>query len=1303
MGIVFFILSLALYILFLLCTCCCHKHQVVPLNSNTERDDRDKKSFRRGLFAYGWLAIFTLFAIVVLQLGIILGAVHLGDFFDRVPDSVGGAANIVEGEVTPIHNLVEGLTADVMNPFLLELNHTVTSALDIPLVRADILSINDTIYLAPDADQLREDITAIEDLAMQTESKIDITAVHIREIESSLNDSLTTLYVVKNDLLVLDSISTNLSAVLDHNLPTVDIAQRYEQDLNGPGGRAAPDGYTKVLSDAISHLDTSEAWQSDNMQDLYDDLSDIISGSLEGDVNGISSLAYQLLFYSDEYAERDFNYSSQILIEMKQIDDAFTREHGIYDQTKVALKIIEEQLGRLNFSSVLINVNNVYAQVESLSFTDIKNDIQDIAMVVNKGNNSFLTRLTAVVTELEKINLLYDLLPLAENILNQTDTFNQTIYQLPEKVEDLYETIEDALLEIINTTMISTIGPITEIQDEISNYNFTEYLIDIYNVEMEIELLLAEFNLTAVYSQIDNFDNITADFNFTEYNIRLYETFSSLEVLNITDTQIEGFRILGESARNLTNSTARLSSDYLLLKNGYCTGDMTISCESDTTCSDISVGTCTRIGTFRCSDTEQNVDCTTDGDCTPPNYCLADQSRAATTQTYLSPYLSGISFETDELYAAVIGVRNASNGDIDETRSYFVDAQEALNELDVSEYLMDLQDIIDEVEDQNFNDVNETLTETKESLDDVDLSMYNESLDELKEYVDEAKDYADDAIFIVNGVVELLFAPHRLRAYTYRLSRPYLQFVAEQTVGPGRTPGGPGAVIRNISGTVQEMMDFIVDIAKRGYSDASGTKLSKYSNDFAEHMDRASGSDEFYYTHDHGALFYLLMLDDTTAKKMILPNDPTLDTILRDTNDDRYEDGKYCVTTQCFTNTREKFETEGLIPGAPFPSTYTMISLYLYIPSSIVCLIALLVLLCPMCSRKPNVQHGTATCLIVAIVLVVPLTLFLTGMLFPGLIFGADACNTGTNVASNFVVAWGDPLCTNQFGGESGSSADMCMFRKQNVSIPVNVVSMINGFLGSCDGGPDPFQQTADAVADQMEARLTKLINEKIDDLDEDQHVKKNLTDIAYRTGSNTAELLSNFLRDTGEHAINCANIESLLDELKEPFCTWFLGPMLWFIGCAYLAIWVIVCAVLPGACCIQRHTTKLERERRQRLLEEIPQEDIIHAIVDPNTLESPEQISGGTPGGNELENNVCFVVTTKNVVEGSDVPVSSVPRIEDGEVEMVPIEAKNEVSDNTIGIQKEQYVAPALPPSLTNLAPPPLHIRDVSEDVIKV
>ncbi len=1098
----------------------------------------------------------------------------------KVPGAANGAANIVHDEINgPVGNTVMLTASSIVGGLIDDLNSTITAGIGFDELLFDTIQLNDTIKILPNFRNIQQSFYHLGSLRVKSKAEIASMQHQVAVMVRSVNATKYKGFVIQHDIGIFSAVMTNISGIIDAKLPVCSRMADVEYDLFYSTSYPPSGLVNNVRDDFLTVPGT--AWDTDDFGALTGSssgsLTNLISGSSAGSTSEIDLLYTRVKDLNTAFSALPNYTDTRVqLVQIREHLEEFDKAHGLGEQARRALLQIQEQLKLINSTVFIQHVDTFLAAVNALEFSKTNASLSTLQDYVFDGSGSLNGILESIIAEVDKFKNINDLLPIIEDIINvQSSRFNKTIYQLPSSVSKIYPQVEKIVNQIADKVDVIT-DPFTDGITALSTLDFQEYINILSDSVATLKENIAAFNRTQLVIHLKRFDNATR-IDFDDYVNRVTSLLNASRATSIPDSLLTLLNSLENSRKLILASTAVLEPQYDALRKGFCSSSHSTACSSDSDCGGDS-GSCTGMATFRCSGA--STACTADSDCS--STCLASQSRATDLKSYLVAAAS-IDFSTGGIVDELNTLRSKLKGDPKDTFNYLSDAADKIDTLDIGSYKSNFDDVMSRFDDIDWDAINSTLKDGIKQINSIDLSKFNSTIDNIADNIDTVDEKIGDVAFILSGLIKFFFQPSYLKYWRGQLELSVLQDI--------NAVGGPGDVIRHVTNVFQEIQEYLLVLIRREKKGQKAMNIGKSTKGTAEVFDQLTGHNGYHTSMKDGALYYLMSLSNDTLKRMVPLNDPQSNAVTTDKDGKRYKDGKFCLTNDCFKQTQLDVQEGGLttigVPmitqlakQVPLPTSFTMITVYLYVPVAVVALLGIWTALCPACTKKPSYRHCPATFSICCMICLLPWFFLITGFLFPLTIFLADVCATGSNVASVFLTSYGNSAC-GKLGGNG--TLNECIFETQNVTININVEAMFNGFLGDCktSRSNDPFRVAGYAVADQIFPRLSTESSKQIEKQDKKKKIREQLMSNIENLVDNSADVFGSFLKDSVDEAINCAHIEHLYNDFKEPICVWFLGPLAWYIACVYLSAWTMCCVLMPGACLVQRCNTKLALENQ--------------------------------------------------------------------------------------------------------------------------
>jgi hypothetical protein len=235
------------------------------------------------------------------------------------------------------------------------------------------------------------------------------------------------------------------------------------------------------------------------------------------------------------------------------------------------------------------------------------------------------------------------------------------------------------------------------------------------------------------------------------------------------------------------------------------------------------------------------------------------------------------------------------------------------------------------------------------------------------------------------------------------------------------------------------------------------------------------------------------------------------------------------------------------------------------------------------------------------IVLFLPWYLLLFGHLFVAAVAGSDLCYSVPSLTVSYMSAYGDELCT-QLGGIG--TLDACNVRQSsasyatNLNVTLDLRSMGEMLMGTREcstttasaasdiastsaraSRADPFYVSLTDLALQLRPNALSAATEFLYGTAAYEDYRAGVKDIAVNASAAAGEVGARLIYALRDDALSCDNIADIVPSVSELVCYTALGPLLWYIGSVYVALWAVFCLGLPAGCCWLRHNSWKEVE----------------------------------------------------------------------------------------------------------------------------
>jgi hypothetical protein len=1109
-------------------------------------------------------------------LGHINGGSQLLSALEESSESTSGAADIVAGEVVPLQSAFMSSMYHFAVPTLKALNDTVFRTISLDELIENMEITNDTLALLPQATHLQALADDLEGIKNDLQDSLDAISVDVEDLSTLKTGIIKNSTEISLELKEIADGIRNLSTVLGASKVTVNELSVARDALLGPSG--SPGGYVGSLQSDLNTFTRGNSpglLENTTYSDAASSMSDLIDGTLNGKQTNLNSLIVKLDdIRAATIALPNYNTTADNLVATNNTINALLAPGGSLDDLTSQLNEIEAiQDAFPDAAEINLRIMALLDAADSFSCGDIADQVRIIEGTVDLLPD----KLNAVVVEVAKIGHLRDLVDVLYNILVvQKERVQNNLYNITQDTRkifnDLNGTITD-VLDLVDEISVTLTDAIVSIDTKI-DFSTVYSILD--SCSTSVNSTLSSFDRSAITAALDAFEISTANLNITEYLLQVEQIRSLLKEVDIPEHFVHDLHLLQLRRERMQGLLVRVvglaDADYRLLVKGYCSGLVNLSCASDTECS--SHGTCVGYASYRCKDT--STSCTLDSDCVAPNPCLNDATRATELKGYFELFaLSSIAPDTSSLQSDLSAISSSSAFDLgpvsDAIDSAIGDIGTSASDIDSYRALLD--DMIAAVGDYDVSEVQSAIDDARDAIDDVDLSQVNETLDKMADVQNDVADSVKDAIEITKKIKSFFYDADGLHSHFDFFSKSNLELIAES---------GAGNLVRSVFGRFDSIVDYFVDALSPVY-EFDGYELRKRSEDAAWTLDRMQDSAS---RKKYGSLYYLLSLSNSTAKQVVGPEDPNSDTIIQDRNGDKYTDGEYCATKECFQNTADYLATYPLVDNSQtdgsVDTTFESVVGYVWIAPAIAAFIGLITLLCPLFTANNKWRRCPATCWLICVILQLGPFLILTGIVFPLAVISSDSCTTYTHVGQKYVTAYGDPMC-DSLGGKGTLTA--CEFKSDDIAVTVDLEAIAYGFLGDCSRahkhGKDAFGDPLRSLSSQLRSKLRDSVQKELfKNREVLNDVNPNVKNIVVNSSIALGDVLAIFVDSNADLVFTCSRMAAVLDSATSPVCDDGVGSFSWYLATLYLMAWCMCCCGLPAGCAVQAECDWREKEK---------------------------------------------------------------------------------------------------------------------------
>ena len=732
---------------------------------------------------------------------------------------------------------------------------------------------------------------------------------------------------------------------------------------------------------------------------------------------------------------------------------------------------------------------------------------------------------------------------------------------------------------------------------------------------------LNEFNISQYIVQLREVDDSIASVDFADTVDMLTTLRSDIAAFNIDSSFSDALRLLQDYFDTLRPLLRRAASpsagganndavgDYLLLKLGYCSTTTTQNdCSSDSDCP--SAETCTNKGKYRCADDGATA-CTDDSDCSG-SYCLAD----ADTITNLAAALSGYGaaqIDSGTLTSALDDLNNfdSSVDQIDAARVSVAEAKQGAETFNVSDVREMVADFGDAIADLDVSDMIDQVLDAQQEMADLEVE---DKLDPFKNYGKEQRRLnrnMGDVLLDIATVRSFFFDPAVGLAVSFaNLAPSILQSIY--------SVNGPSFTVKHIVSEIDRMNNYFADNIIS--SNISRTDRASEYNSTLDTLDKMGGYAQAGYgdMRENGATYYLLRLFNVDT---VLASRASFAGIWVDSNGNEYPDDITCTMEACEDHTLTYINDEPLsawylempwFPEVGVDFTLSEIFLMMWIPPLITSFLGLFVFALNFKFYYEKTRKCCTFMFMGCVCCQIPFILLFTAMIFPMTVMLSDVCDSGANIGTGYLVAYGDDFCSNAFGGEGTLNACEIVvdtIRDENITFSVNILGMYESVVAGKCSGEDPFSSIMDTFSDAIVDQPSDALEDWFED-NEDMELREPVKNVMRTAAVNEGASLASFFTFAGTNLLNCEHFAGFVNEFSGATCGSFMIPFLWLVGSWYLAAWIIVCCAFPAGCL----------KKRYNLVDpEDPDGETRVDLLDPPEPEpAPETDTGG--GGGDVE-----------------------------------------------------------------------------------
>lgn len=1200
--------------LFQCCGCCLYKRDA---HSRISRK-------KRAVITTFCNLMFMLMLMIIVILGYFLGSTQLTQSVRTFPESVKGIADIARNEVGYINDFWMNFMSRWAVNTLKDVNGTFTTGVNFFKLYEDLVIINDSLANLPNFDVIGDSITSIDGHIANVSDALDLILLDTDDLDDQKLNVVVQLDVLGNDLIILNESANVIAQAISGALPIVEgIADTQTLLMGEEDERENPEA--GLMGSVFSDLQTLEQaatgsfreFPADPSEQLYAPRTtwiDITDGNYSSVTNFLSLTMDCATAASCEEALAELvDLRDYLILCRDNIDNK-----PDYSVTADNMRLIESETTSIDINSLSVavasidnatssgpdtseiglHVQNILDAIDNITLAELEKHIGWVIYeveIIPEDLYILLGEVQKIPSVLEPLrDPIYDLLYVQPMSINETLFDIETLLKIPENktflshyflsvnksITKLLVNFADVEVQILNAT------------EAIFNLNVSTYSQNIREAENAINDQVSAFNATRVLNLINSFGT-TMSPNLTSFDSDVGSFGDAINQTNFGDAMYDVLDKL-YVANNLSysqlvtyvgNGTDE-DGDLFKLAMGVCSEDTTIYCINDADCS----GTCGQHGEYRCvGHGPSPVDlCSADSDCTTTEYCLADYVRM--TALYYSLRAFGI---TDNSTEALEGnrtrqslsnfetLREGGNFDTQSTIDDLETALRSINTIGIDSYFGEIETTTDGITNIDLSSTVDNINEASDGLD-IDFSEFRNATDDAKKLKDDFSDTLLDGFQVIEGAIDFFYNKEvGMQFYLDKLAYDILDNKLSE-LGSGGMIEYSVHVIDGMQNYWVRLLDGIEDLKNDTFDFANET------DDFTRQMDIMSAQKGTIYedNNKHGSLYYTLMLDPTIGRDvMVSLSEGKNGYITENKDEETYKDDKWCLTSSCFENSADFYESEPFLSSLPAQANLLNIAGLVWVPLAFVFLLSLFTACCPFvcCAKSKKQQYHPATFMLCCMIVIVPWYLIIPGVLFPLVIFASDTCVSYENVGSRTLDKWGDDFCT-YVGGEG--TIQECVFdvyTDYNISVTVDIDGIYDALMGTCpDDGSDPITDPLYSLSEQLKEESEGAIEtETAKDKSPWDIIRPSLKQVVIDSTTLGADIVGDFIEANADHVVDCDSISTIKNNLESPVCTYLVGPVAWYLGMLYLAGWLMCCCGIPNACLIQHHTLWIDFEER--------------------------------------------------------------------------------------------------------------------------
>lgn len=1111
-----------------------------------------------------FMGTFAFFLALWLGLGQVNGNLGMTSSMKALTHAPDGLVSVMRGVVQPIAQLLEDLISHTFVGLFQDLNHTVTTKVNLGGILDGVQCIMDLLGGFPTSDTLR---LFIDDLQSHFHNLTDMLSSRVPGVIANLTGELDVVRAQIVDLrdvvneefghrLIL--LIANLTLLQDR----IDNFNNFTSHMLNPAC---------CSSKAMADLDQLQASRNNISESEYDNMTTILALV---SLNTTTSADYVTFLAQMQKAQvvmaglPNFNHSADELeahnaIVQQAIDDRVapllidaiveTNEfllstHGFTDSLNYTVQLLIGNVSVITLDpirGIILDFNNSIASMPGFSILD-----------------TFLASVLGIKDRL---------IPCMLDVADELKQFDLNIAELPQQFLQI-----DSIIRTVNETLEPALNAVDDVEERKREFQNQTKLFD-------IDKQLADVARTE--QELQNYTNQVRDSNYLQ-TVRNAEDKSNLNITTLPDIEnvnasLPGWIIPDENITNvriLEPFRAGLNLDLpilnvdLPLMLGYCSNNFSRPCNTASPGGVCGPGTCK--GPFRrCANDESP--CSYDANCTTPHRCLGDVNRVNRTIINLKAMEAAVyapnSFEDTSNMLA--GARDSAQINTTGLEIGVAEANTTLRSVETGSLTQDLTNVIESLDQFNSSDFTKQLDDINATLNAIDFASIIANLDSLDgnfQAIDNERQNLDVANTFLNATRELFFT---------RLPEVIDSFSVAKLSGIRRTQG-VAATLDYLATTIDRETAWLDRTAVSVLNLTGGATFStNFTASLAPYHDLVyTICDASYSTY--GSAYYLyevanaMSYGGSVGATIFTPNGAE-NRIDVDQSGRVYPGGAICITSRCLENSIDWVNSAPLseVSSGMVPvnlSREQVIGLPYLVPLAILICATLSTALFCRTSQIGWWSSSLACCTCYGAFCCMPIIFIIVGMAFPLVIISGDICYSAENVGYNLLAQQGNQICETMGGFAAGANCEIpWTFRNVTRNATVNILGTYASLVApGCNPNSgaiyDGFEQAKDAFADMPSILIANFIN---NNTNTSSDLPINFRWPVKQIFVDAAADLSIRARTFGtglQRALSCSQLYRVYASFKGAVCCDVVSAFYWALGSWYLIAWTLLCC----GCC---------------------------------------------------------------------------------------------------------------------------------------